>query len=136
MELKREKIYLDATLAILQKMDEGPYVENVLEALIVYDDTECEGSCLVEDITHELGEEYGGKIETRGQELLKATIQLFNKQEDSPYVLEILSETVFYDEADCDGGCLMEDIKEELILINEKLNEKPKKKKKSNSPKM
>ena len=41
MELKREKIYLDATLAILQKMDEGPYVENVLEALIVYDDTEC-----------------------------------------------------------------------------------------------
>lgn len=43
--------------------------------------------------------------------LLKACLALFQKQNDSPYVLNLLSETVFYDEADCDGYCLMEDIK-------------------------
>jgi hypothetical protein len=47
----------------------------------------------------------------RKAELLKATYKLLNKQNDSSYVLNMLSETVHYDEADCDGNCLMNDIK-------------------------
>lgn len=43
--------------------------------------------------------------------LLNACFALLQKQNDSPYVLNLLCETVFYDEADCDGYCLMEDIK-------------------------
>lgn len=42
--------------------------------------------------------------------LLKAVRELLNKQMQSSYVLNLLSETVFYDDADCDGGCLYEDI--------------------------
>jgi len=46
----------------------------------------------------------------RARILLKATHNLFEKQMESGYVLNLLSETVFYDEAECDGQCLMEDI--------------------------
>jgi hypothetical protein len=42
--------------------------------------------------------------------LLKAAHDLLKKQRESSYVLNLLAETVFYDDADCDGGCLMEDI--------------------------
>jgi len=46
----------------------------------------------------------------RARTLLKATYELLNKQVESYYVLNILSETIFYDNAECDGSCLMEDI--------------------------
>lgn len=46
----------------------------------------------------------------RARVLLKATYELLMKQNDSGYVLNLLSETIFYDEAECDGYCLMEDI--------------------------
>ena len=46
--------------------------------------------------------------------LLQACLQLLGKQEASHYVLNILEETAFYDEAECDGYCLMEDIRDEL----------------------
>lgn len=46
----------------------------------------------------------------RARVLLKATYELLMKQNDSGYVLNLLSETIFYDEAECDGCCLMEDI--------------------------
>mgnify|MGYP003435754856 FL=1 len=46
--------------------------------------------------------------------LLRACLQLLERQNDSPYVLNILEETAFYDEAGCDGYCLMDDIKYEL----------------------
>lgn len=52
----------------------------------------------------------------RYETLLKATYELLKKQEKSEYTLDLLSETVFYDEADCDGYCLMEDIAIELDL--------------------
>jgi len=32
-------------------------------------------------------------------------------------VLDLLSETVFYDDADCDGNCLLEDIEMELSEV-------------------
>ncbi len=53
-------------------------------------------------------------MEQRSKELLTAVVQLLEKQDKSPYVLNLLSETVFYDEAECDGHCLLEDIKIEL----------------------
>ena len=55
----------------------------------------------------------------RAKILLTATYQLLNKQERSPIVLNILSQTVFYDEAECDGTCLMEDIEALLEEIEE-----------------
>ncbi len=45
----------------------------------------------------------------RARTLLKAAYELLEKQNDSGYVLNLLGETVFYDEAECSGGCLMED---------------------------
>jgi hypothetical protein len=53
-------------------------------------------------------------MKTRKDILLKACLDLLRKQEHSGYVLNLLEETVFYDEADCDGNCLMEDIQNEL----------------------
>ena len=50
----------------------------------------------------------------RKQILLMACYELLKKQEEAVGVLNILEETVFYDNADCDGSCLMEDIKDEL----------------------
>ena len=56
----------------------------------------------------------------RARILLKATYELLNKQVESYYVLNILEETVFYDNVECDGGCLMEDIDEFFFEIDGK----------------
>ena len=48
--------------------------------------------------------------------LLKACAELLRKQKNSVYVLNLLDETVYYDEADCDGSCLLDDIEIELGL--------------------
>lgn len=53
-------------------------------------------------------------MEDRKDILLKACYELLKKQDDSSFVLNLLSETVYYDEANCDGYCLMEDIQTEL----------------------
>ena len=58
-------------------------------------------------------------MEDRKITLLKACMKLMSKQNDSPYVLNILEETVNYDGVECDGGCLLEDIKDYLIEIEE-----------------
>lgn len=50
----------------------------------------------------------------RKEILLLACYELLEKQKHSSYVLDLLEETIFYDGADCDGNCLMEDIAEEL----------------------
>ena len=46
----------------------------------------------------------------RADTLLAATYDLLQKQYKNNYVLNLLSETIQYDEAECDGNCLMEDI--------------------------
>lgn len=56
-------------------------------------------------------------MENRKEELLRACLQLLKKQKESQFVLDLLSETIHYDDADCDGYCLMEDIKIELNEI-------------------
>lgn len=46
--------------------------------------------------------------------LLRAAHELLKRQSETSEVLSLLSETVFYDDAECDGHCLMEDI--EIVL--------------------
>jgi hypothetical protein len=46
----------------------------------------------------------------RATVLLTATATLFKKQKDSKTVLNILEETSIYDDTECDGFCLLEDI--------------------------
>lgn len=56
-------------------------------------------------------------MEDRKITLLKACRDLLKKQENSRYVLDLLTETVFYDDAECDGNCLLEDIETVLADI-------------------
>ena len=53
-------------------------------------------------------------MEDRKVVLLKACMDLLKRQEKSSYILNLLSETTFYDGVDCDGLCLLEDIEAEL----------------------
>jgi len=46
----------------------------------------------------------------RAKVLLKATYDILRKQEESPYVLNVLATTAEYDGTECDGYCLEEDI--------------------------
>lgn len=46
----------------------------------------------------------------RAETLLKAAHDLLKKCDNSSYVLNVLEETVFYDDAECDGACLKDDI--------------------------
>ena len=41
----------------------------------------------------------------RKELLLRKCLELLERQNRSPYVLNLLSETVHYDGADCDGNC-------------------------------
>lgn len=46
----RAKVLLKATLDILKKCDEGPYVKNVMSTTAIWDGVECDGGCLMEEI--------------------------------------------------------------------------------------
>lgn len=46
----------------------------------------------------------------RADTLLKATYDLLNKQHGNYYGLKLLAEPVYYDGAEGDGNCLLEDI--------------------------
>ena len=46
----------------------------------------------------------------RAKVLLKATLDLLQKQKNNHYVLNLLENTAFYDNAECDGYCLFDDI--------------------------
>ncbi len=48
--------------------------------------------------------------EDRAKVLLKAALDILRKCDNTPYVLNALEVTTFYDEAECDGFCLKEDI--------------------------
>lgn len=52
----------------------------------------------------------------RAKTLLLATRDLLNKQKESFYTLDMLSETVTYDGTECDGSCLIEDIENYLDI--------------------
>ena len=46
----------------------------------------------------------------RAKTLLKAAYELLKKADDSSYVLNAMEITVEYDDAECDGSCLKDDI--------------------------
>jgi hypothetical protein len=48
----------------------------------------------------------------RANLLMKATHELLSKQQESKIVLNILEEMVVYDDAECDGFSLLEDLKD------------------------
>jgi hypothetical protein len=52
--------------------------------------------------------------EDRKITLLRACRDMLRKCNDSTYVVSPMEITVHYDEADCDGMCLLEDIEHEL----------------------
>lgn len=51
--------------------------------------------------------------------LLKAAYDILKSCSQGPYVKDALSEIAFYDDAECDGACLMEDIALELDLADD-----------------
>lgn len=55
MEQDRKTILLKAAYDILKKCDESRYVLNVLEQTATWDNAECDGLCLLEEIAEELG---------------------------------------------------------------------------------
>lgn len=57
----------------------------------------------------------------RAKTLLKAAHDLLKKQEDNFYVLNLLEETIEYDEAESDGLCLMNDIEYWFDEIGEEI---------------
>lgn len=64
-ELQRARVLLKATHDLLEAADDSPYVEDVLAILVHYDDTDCDGSCLMEDIEYYF-EEFGSEGRTDG----------------------------------------------------------------------
>lgn len=52
----------------------------------------------------------------RMRTLLKAAYDLLKKQHESNFVLNILETTAVWDEVECDGYCLMEEIEGLLNL--------------------
>ena len=55
------------------------------------------------------------EFESRARELLDACIDLLSKQKESDCTLNMLEETVYYDEAENNGSCLIDDILSFLI---------------------
>ncbi|OFW61799.1 MAG: hypothetical protein A2Z35_06080 [Actinobacteria bacterium RBG_19FT_COMBO_36_27] len=65
------------------------------------------------------------KLEKREIILLKAVVRLLAQQERSSYVIDMLSALVVYDGAECDGSCLLDDIRlflEEVEITSKGLN--------------
>lgn len=52
----------------------------------------------------------------RTEYLLRAAAVLLQRQRDTARVLDLTAETVYYDGADCDGSCLLDEILDELGL--------------------
>ncbi len=52
--MNRKEILLRATYDMLKKIKDAPYVESPFEITVFYDDAECDGQCLMDDIEAEL----------------------------------------------------------------------------------
>ncbi len=50
----RKTILLKAAYDLLKKAEEGHYVEQATAIVVHYDDADCDGHCLMEDIANEL----------------------------------------------------------------------------------
>lgn len=52
----------------------------------------------------------------QSRKLLRATLDILKKCDENGYVVDVMAVTATWDEAECDGGCLMEEIE---LLIEE-----------------
>ena len=59
--------------------------------------------------------------EQRAETLLRASYNILKKCKNSFYVLDVLAVTDVWDGAECDGHCLMEDIKDWFDEFNKPL---------------
>lgn len=55
-------------------------------------------------------------MKNRKDILLRAAYDILKKCDESCFVISPMEICVFYDDADCDGSCLMEDIAENLNI--------------------
>ena len=53
----------------------------------------------------------------RAKILLKATLDLLRKQVNNPLVVNILNEKAIWDDAECDGWCLLSEIEDWLLDV-------------------
>lgn len=53
--MDRKEILLRAAYDLLKRSTEGSYVEEATSILVRYDDANCDGYCLMEDIADEIG---------------------------------------------------------------------------------
>ena len=57
-------------------------------------------------------------VQDRVVMLLESAYNLLQKQNESPFVLNMLEETIQYDGVECDGSCLLDDIECVLGIID------------------
>jgi hypothetical protein len=57
----RKSVLLRAAYDLLKRADAGHFVEEATCILVRYDEADCDGHCLMEDIAHELELEDGTK---------------------------------------------------------------------------
>ena len=54
-DVERAEVLLKATYDILRACNNGPYVEDVFQMTAIWDEAECDGGCLMEEIADLLG---------------------------------------------------------------------------------
>ena len=111
---------LNSMQRLLNKCVDASYLLDASNTDIEYGNNNIKGSIL-KDCMIEIIE----KIEDgRVKELLGASIELIKKTQNSHIILDIMSETSFYDGTDCDGYCLLEDLNDELPTLIKELKTK------------
>lgn len=127
---KEPKAYTDNTMVIgitMQKAENELHKRGFDDVGILMIDEFGELICRRPSISRKTGEEMRieeSKQEPRSVTLLRAAHALLHKQYHAGIVLNLLEETVFYDEAECDGNCLLNDIEYYFDEIGVEIPEK------------
>ena len=83
------------------------------------DGNECHHDGYCKDCVHGREKDLNRETYDRMKILLRAAYDILKKQDESPYVLNSLATTAIWDNAECDGYCLMEDIADILEIEDE-----------------
>lgn len=109
--LERTTLYTLQAYKVLKAQDESAYVLNSLETELFYDDVECDGHCLLDEINAEI---HCGITNNEESYFLSFFAELLEKQNESAYVINILDTET----DNGDGYCLMEEMENYLSLNN------------------